>query len=279
VNSTDAKVLADARTFLFVPGNRPERFPKAMGAGADAVIIDLEDAVPSGQHGAALEHVVSALSSDELRALVRVHPTSDPLHAIELDALLGSPLPGLRGLVVAKAVDADALSETADRLGSGRALIPLIESAAGIFHAAGIAAVRGTTRLAFGAVDYALDIGAAPDTAALDFARSTIVVASRVASIAAPIDSPPLSITDLTAVRSGAAHARGLGFGAGLAIHPAQLASLRTGFASTDEEVAWARAVLAAEEDAGASQTNGQLVDRPVFGRARAILRNRDEEE
>ena len=279
MTSTDAKVLADARTFLFVPGNRPERFPKAIGSVADAVIFDLEDAVPSDDHGAALDHVVSALSGDELRALVRVHPTSDRLHSIELDALLGPALPGLRGLVVAKAADATALGETAERLGPDRALIPLIESAAGIFHAAGIAGVRGTTRLAFGALDYSLDIGARPDAAALDFARSTIVVASRVALIAAPIDSPPLSITDLATVREGARHARGLGFGGGLAIHPAQLAALRAGFASTADEVAWARAVLAAEGDAGASQTNGQLVDRPVFERARAILRNRDEEE
>ena len=278
MTSTDAQLLSDATTFLFVPGNRPERFQKAVGSGADAVIIDLEDAVPSGDHGAALDNVVSALSGNELRALVRVRPTSDPLHSVELDALLGSVLPGLRGLVVAKAVDATALGETAERLGPDRAMIPLVESAAGVFHAAGIAAVMGTTRLAFGAVDYSLDIGARPDATALDFARSTIVVASRVALIAPPIDSPPLSITDLATVRLGALHARGLGFAGGLAIHPAQLAALRAGFASTADEVAWAHAVLAAEGDAGASQMNGQLVDRPVFARAHAILLNRKEE-
>jgi citrate lyase subunit beta / citryl-CoA lyase len=278
VTSTDAERLANATTFLFVPGDRPERFRKAIDSGADAVIIDLEDAVPAGEHGAALANVVSALSGDELRALVRVHPTSDPLHSIELDALLGSALPGLRGLVVAKAANPVALGETAERVGPDRAMIPLVESAAGVFHAAGIAAVKGTTRLAFGAVDYSLDIGARPDDAALDFARSTIVVASRVALIAPPIDSPPLSIADLAAVGLGALHARGLGFAGGLAIHPAQLAALRTGFSSTADEVAWARAVLAVEGDAGASQTNGQLVDRPVFERAREILRNRDEE-
>jgi citrate lyase subunit beta / citryl-CoA lyase len=279
VTSTDAELLAEVKTLLFVPGNRPERFPKAMDSGADAVIIDLEDAVAPREHSAALANVVSALSGNELRTLVRVHPTSDPLHSIELDALLGSALPGLRGLVVAKAVDPVALGAAAERLGRDRAMIPLVESAAGVFHAAEIAGVKGTTRLAFGAIDYTLDIGARPDVAVLDFARSTLVVASRVALIAPPIDSPPLSITDLAAVGAGALHARSLGFAGGLAIHPAQLSALRAGFASTAGEVAWAHAILAAEGDAGASQTNGQLVDRPVFAQARAILRNLNEEE
>jgi citrate lyase subunit beta/citryl-CoA lyase len=110
-------------------------------------------------------------------------------------------------------------------------------------------------------------------SAALDFARSHLVVASRVASIAAPLDSPPLSITDLNGVEAGAYSARSLGLGGSLAIHPSQLRAIVKGFAPTDDEVEWARAVLAAEGDAGAGQVNGQLVDRPVFDRARNILR------
>lgn len=269
--------LARARTLLFVPGDRPERFSKAFASAADAVIIDLEDAVAPARRRFALEETVRALSRGELAALVRVHPPSDPLHLTELTALLRAPLAGLRGLVVAKADDQRAIAGVAARLGPDLALIPLVESATGLVNARELAEAPGVTRLAFGAVDYSGDIGARPVPAALDFARSALVVASRVAGIASPLDSPPLSIVDLEAVRAGAAHARSLGFGGGLAIHPAQLKELIVGFGPTADEVEWAHAVLAAEGDAGAGQVDGQLADRPVFERARTILREREE--
>lgn len=280
---TSAEQVAGAQTFLFVPGDRPERFAKAMAAGADVVIIDLEDAVAAGQHQTALDAVVEALTGSEIRALVRVHPTGDSLHARELDVLMGGPtsdnagvpLTGLLGLVVAKADDPAALRELRDRVSPELAVIPLIESAQGMVLSLEIAQIPGVTRLAFGAVDYTLDIGARPEPEFLASARSQLVLVSRVASIAAPLDSPPTEILDLEVVAAGAARARGYGFGGALAIHPAQLSALRTGFAPTSAEVEWAREVLAAEDrdGAGAGQVRGQLVDRPVFDRARAIIR------
>lgn len=265
--------LADAVCLLFVPGDRPERFAKAAAAGADAVIIDLEDAVAPGRHEAALTHAMTALRDGALRALVRVHPIDDPRHVHERDTLLALAHDrgaGLLGLVVAKADDAAAVAELRNELPGDLALIPLIESATGLIEAHAMAAIAGVTRLALGAVDLSLDLGADPAPEYLSYARSQLVVVSRAERIAAPLDSPPLQIADLDEVEAGARHARAHGFGGSLAIHPAQLAAVRRGFAPSDQDIAWALAVLAAE--GGAAQVEGRLVDRPVTERAKIIL-------
>ena len=121
--------------------------------------------------------------------------------------------------------------------------------------------MAGVTRLAFGAVDYSLDIGARGERAALDYARCALVVASRVASVAPPLDSPPLSIRDLLAVREGALHARSLGFGGGLAIHPAQLAELRSASRPPPKKSSGPHSPGSGGD--AEPQVNGQLIDDP----------------
>jgi citrate lyase subunit beta/citryl-CoA lyase len=265
--------VATGVSFLFVPGDRPERFVKASRAGADVVIIDLEDAVAPGKHEIALAHTIAALFDGAIQALVRVHAIADPRHAIEREALIAlsrEPGSGLLGLVIAKADDAGEVAALRAELPAELALIPLVESADGLLAAQAVASVEGVTRLALGAIDFSLDIGADPEPEYLAYARSHLVVASRAGRIAAPLDSPPLQITDLIAVEHAARRARGYGFGGSLAIHPAQLPAMRYGFAPSDREVEWARAVLIAE--GGAAQVDGRLVDRPVTERARGIL-------
>ncbi|MBB6407199.1 CoA ester lyase [Arthrobacter sp. AZCC_0090] len=257
-----------------MPGDRPDRFGKAMAAGADEVIIDLEDAVAPGNAEAALTNALSALvPGGDMRAVVRVHSTDSELFEPQLAALLSLSCVtghGLLGLMVAKAEDPVAIRETRRRLPSGLALIPLVESARGLRAAQGIAALPGVTRLAFGAVDFSLDVGAELDAEILDYARASLVIAARAGGGSAPIDSPSTEITDTDKVLKVATRARRNGFGGMLAIHPAQLGPIAAGFAPSAEEIAWAVEVL--DSEGGAAQVRGQLVDRPVTERAKNIL-------
>lgn len=272
---TPEQVVADAITFLFVPGDRPERFAKAASSTADVVIIDLEDAVAPGAGKDALQNTIAALSdTGGLNAMVRVQSVGGDLSCEQLDALssvVAESGHGLMGVVLAKADDAAALLSLRERLPKELALVPLVESAIGLVAAGDMARIPGVTRLAFGAIDFSLDIGADPIDEFMSFARSHLVVASRASGIAAPLDSPSIEIERADLVEASARRARGYGFGGMLCIHPAQLAAIRNGFAPTKAEAEWARAVLAAE--GGAVQVDGRMVDRPITERAKQILR------
>lgn len=272
-------VTAAAVTALFVPGDRPERFRKATGSGADVVIIDLEDAVAAEDKETALAAVLAYLAPapDRVRALVRVNAEGAPTLPTELVALRGlaeQPGNGLLGVVMPKAESPGALRELATAFagidGPPIALVALIESAVGVQNAPDLARVDGVTRLAFGAIDYALDISAGPADRVLDYARSVIVIASRAAGLGAPLDSPSVQIRDTRLVVESAALARQFGFGGKLCIHPAQLEPVATAFCPTDVEVEWAQSVIGAV--GGAAQVNGQMIDRPVTVRAERIL-------
>lgn len=270
--------VADAVTALFVPGDRPDRFGKAAAAGADVVILDLEDAVAPSAKAAARDHVRMALRSGEHRFLVRVNPLGGPESAADrqlLQDLTRHPGVSLQGVVAPKADDPGALAELATLLhGAFDGPVPvvaLVETARGVLAAQALAAVPGVVRLAFGALDLAADVDATGDAGPLlGYARAQIVLASRGVGIAAPLDSPSVEIVDSEAVLASARAARGIGFGGSLCIHPRQLAAVRAGFAPTVAELAWARSVVAAGESA--TQVDGRMVDRPVVERARRLL-------
>ena len=267
--------VAQAITALFVPGDRPERFAKAAHSGAGVVIVDLEDSVAPPAKPRALDTVLQELapgSNSGLQALVRVNPWGAPSHKEETAALLQlSRVPGngLLGLMVPKAENPRALAQLSARLPAGLALIPLIESALGLTNAPALGQLPGVTRLAFGAIDFLLDTNASVDRF-LDYARSHLVVASRVAGIAAPLDSPSTDIEVTQRVSESARHARSFGFGGKLCIHPAQVPVVQDAFLPSPQDVAWARSVL--DVSGGAAQVNGQMVDKPVMERARRIL-------
>ncbi len=266
-----------AVTALFVPGDRPDRFGKALAAGADVVIVDLEDAVAPAAKAAARDHVRTALR-DGPGFVVRINPLDGPEAAADaqlIDDLTAHPDVRLAGVMVPKADDPAALAALAGRLAAGfdgpSPLVALVETARGVLAAPSLAAVGGVTRLAFGALDLAADVGAQGDAGALlGYARAQVVLASRAARIAGPLDSPPTEIADLAAVTAAARSARGLGFTGSLCIHPAQLAAVRTAFRPSSAELDWARRVLAAGDSA--AQIDGRMVDRPVVERARRLL-------
>lgn len=281
---TAVATVAAAVTALFVPGDRPERFAKAAAAGAGVVMIDLEDAVAPDAKSAALAAAVEAVAPSDggapVRALVRVNPQGSGHYDADITLLLSAartPGSGLLGLVVPKAEDPGALRQLRADMPEHLALVPLIESALGVVNAVELARVRGVTRLAFGAIDFALDIDADGGDRFLDHARSQLVLASRAAGIAAPLDSPSTDIKDTTRVAESARLGRNFGFGGKLCIHPAQLATVCEAFVPTEADIEWARSVIGAE--GGAAQVDGQMIDRPVTERARRILQRAGKEQ
>lgn len=260
-------MTANARTWLFVPGDRSDRFVKAARSGADEVICDLEDAVAPARKGDARRAVARWLR-DGGNAWVRLNGLSTQWAEDDLAAL--AHLGGLRGFVVPKADDPAAL-DIVGRPPDGRRLIPLIESARGVHDAVRIAEHPAVDRLAFGSVDFALDIGAHDGDDALLYARSALVLASRVAGRPAPIDGVTTTLADPDAARRDAQRASLLGFGGKLCVHPTQVGPVAAAFRPTPELVNWARSVVAVADD-GANAIAGQLVDRPVIERARLLL-------
>lgn len=256
-------MVTTIRAPLFVPANRPERFAKAAASGCDAVILDLEDAVAVDAKGAAR----AALATDftDLLVVVRINAYGSPWHDADV-AAVAALKPA--AVILPKAEDAGVTAAVAAAL--GLPVIALIESALGLAQARAIAAAPGVVRLAFGSVDFCADLGCAHLRDVLLPARSELVLASRLAGIAAPIDGVTVQLDDLSVSHDDAAHARALGMTGKLCIHPKQIAEVRRAFAPTPAELDWARRVVASGD--GAVSVDGAMVDEPVRIRARAIL-------
>ena len=268
--------LSRARSFLFVPGNRPERFAKALASGADAVIVDLEDAVPLDAKDVARAALLSAWAAfdagQRARLLVRVNPAGTPWHEADLAALAN--LPGLGALMLPKAENPEQVEHAF--MASGVPVLPLIESAEGVGQMDGIARAQGVLRLGLGHIDLQADLGmrCGPDEAELAPIRLAMVVASRRAHLPAPVDGVTTATTDAQVLAQDAQRSRRFGLGAKLCIHPAQVAGVHQALAPTEAECAWAQRVLAAESAAGggAFSVDGKMVDPPVLLLARHIL-------
>jgi citrate lyase subunit beta/citryl-CoA lyase len=278
--SAVAAQLAAARTLLFVPGNRPERFDKAIDAGADAVIVDLEDAVPLAAKDAARRAVAErwdALSERDVPLVLRINPLGSELAAE--DVALAATLPGIAGLMCPKAEDAPPLAALQARLGGMVALLPLIESAAGLDAVKAIAAAPGVLRLVVGHIDFMVDTGIAIDPAddseaELAPLRFAVAMATRLAGLAPAVDGVTVQTGDDARLRADTRRARRFGFGGKLCIHPRQVAVVHETLAPTEAELAWARRVLEADAAAGgaAVQLDGRMVDLPVVLQARRTL-------
>jgi len=259
-----------ARSYLYVPGNRPDRFDKACAAGADAVIIDLEDAVPPADKAAARAALAGWLRPDR-RVLVRVNGADTQWFA---DDLAACDAPGVTGIVLPKA---EIVGETVMSLCRGRAmaLLPLIETAAGMARSETVAATPCVQRLMFGTIDFQFELGIDGDGDELLAFRSRLVLASRLAGIQSPVDGPCTSWEDNELLAADSRRARRLGFGGKLCIHPKQVAAVNAAFSPSEAEVAWAHKVLEAAEASGgaAVAVDGRMIDRPVILKAERIAR------
>lgn len=270
-------LLAEARSFLFVPAHKPERYPKALASGADAVIIDLEDAVPltAKEEGReALHGTWASLSADaRSRLLVRINPSGTAWHTDDISLL--TKLDGLGAVMLPKAASASHVQDIAARL-TGMPVLPLIETAQGVSEVNGMATAKGVLRLGLGHIDLQADLGmsVSPDESELAPLRWAMVVASRLAGIPAPVDGVTTSTTEESIWLEATQRSRRFGFAGKLCIHPAQVKGVHMGFAPSLTEVDWAQRVLMAEEQAGggAFSVDGKMVDAPVLMLARQLL-------
>lgn len=270
------QAIAHARSFLFVPGNRPERFVKAAQSGADAVVIDLEDSVPDSQKAQAreaLNHAWPDLVSLGCPLVVRCNALDQAGGQEDLRSLLS--LNGLAAVMVPKADSAAALGAV-HRLLPQLAILPLIESAAGYAALDSLAQVDGVARLVLGHIDFMADTGmqcsaGEPELAPLRFAMA---MATRLQGLAPAVDGVTTAIAEPELLREDTRRALRYGFGAKLCIHPAQVAVLHEVLAPTPHELDWARRVIAADADSGgaAVQVDGRMVDLPVVLQARRLL-------
>ncbi|MCG8382667.1 MAG: CoA ester lyase [Gammaproteobacteria bacterium] len=264
-----------ARSYLFVPGDRPERFDKALNAGADAIILDLEDAVSDSVKDTARDVVLGWISPKH-PAYIRVNGSDSPWHADDICAFAKHP--GVRGLVLPMAEDRTAIETISSQLAEGADLIPIAETARAIWKIDDIAQTKGVTRIAFGSIDFQGDTGstASENEEELLYARSRIVIASKIAGIQAPVDGVTVALDDSHRLEADTQRAKRFGFTAKLCIHPKQIQTVNQLFSPSKEDIGWAHGVLAAVDaasDSGSIRWQGQMVDKPVIERARQIIR------
>lgn len=260
-------------TYLFVPGNRPERFDKALAAGAGAIVLDLEDAVAAAEKSLARDAIADwfpGRADDAPRIVVRINDAQSPCFADDL-ALLKAI--GVRQIMLPKTEWREQVRQAVDAVSPTVAVLPLIETARGVRNVDDIAATEGVLRLAFGTLDYAVDLDLSGDEAGLAYASARIAIASRCAELAAPVAGVTPAIDDEPRIRADFASARAFGFGAKLCIHPRQVAVIHEACLPSAEELAWAERVLvAAQTSEGAVQLDGRMIDRPVVLKAQAIV-------
>ena len=259
-----------ARSYLFVPATRIDRVPKALASGADAVIVDLEDAVAPGDKRAARDGIAGAAQSAQ-SVFIRINgPDSE---WFEDDLKLCGDLSVL-GIVVPKSETPDQIRHVASRARPGATLLPLIETAVGYANMAKVGAALGVQRLVFGSIDFQLDLGIAGERDELLFFRSGMVLTSALAKLQPPVDGVTVDIEDIERVTDDTLYAKRLGFGAKLCIHPKQIRAVNQCFTPSAAEIGWAKRVVdaAGAANGAAVQVDGKMIDRPVLLRANAIL-------
>jgi citrate lyase subunit beta/citryl-CoA lyase len=256
------------RSYLFAPGHSARLVSKVFDAGADAVMLDLEDAVP--RHAKPEARAMVAVALAERSAWVRINAVRSPASEADLDAVAGLAA----GIRIPKVESAEDVQWVADRA-PGTPLICAIESARGVLAAAEIAGVSGVRHLSLGGIDLRHDLNASDGNLQTLYARSHLVVVSRAAGLEPPIDSVYAQLEDDQGLREQASFARSLGFFGKSAIHPRQLPAIHDAFSPTAGELAWAREVVDAFESSGGEALRlpgGDFVDVPVAHRARRML-------
>lgn len=269
----------NGRSHLYVPGDRGDRQAKAFSRGADALIVDLEDAVRPAAKLGARQLVAEWLATID-RPGVPVWVRINPGELREGDVRAVAVASSLTGLVVAKAERVDELIDL-DRLltsmGSKARVAPLVESAVGVVNAVSIAAGPRVSVLHLGEVDLAADLRITPSADEHEwlYVRSQVVLASRAAGIDAPVAPVSVNFTDVERFQESSHALRNLGFGGRACIHPAQVAVANGAFSPTPEELRWAKGIVSHHGSDSMSATRdaaGNMIDEAVLRRARDLL-------
>lgn len=280
--------MALFRCLLFAPGTDRKKIDKAYTLHADAVILDLEDAVAAGEKDSARRLVSEVIGAPVLPpTFVRVNGVTTSHILADLQAVVR---PGIAGIMLAKAETAEEvrrvdwltglLEEERNMPRGALELVPFIESVRGIENAHEVAAAcPRVKRLAFGGNDYTADTWTtySEEGTELFYARAKLIAASRIAGIEPPLDTVCPFIKNLTALREDALRAKKMGFQGKMVIHPAQIGPVLEIFSPTREEIAAAQKIIAAFEEAqakgtGVIQLDGKMVEYPIVNRARQIL-------
>jgi len=262
------KPLGFSTNFLFVPGTRPELFMKALNSGASAVVLDLEDAVSEEDKDSARDAIRAAwpsFSSEQReRLVIRINSPGSKFYSADL--ILAQELQ-VACLLIPKSESRDQLNGAALIL-PNTAIIPMIETAIGLDQLKDIANSNQVIRLALGNLDLQADLGMICDRqeTELQMARYQIVLASRLAQIAPPIDGVTPSIDDIERITDDSERAKRMGFGGKLCIHPKQVSVVNQAFTPTEDETSWAKRVIEADlaSKGGAIKLDGKMIDRPV---------------
>jgi citrate lyase subunit beta/citryl-CoA lyase len=268
--------LCAARSFLFVPANRPERFAKALASGADAVILDLEDSVPLDGKAEARDTLRQAwpqLQQAACAVVIRINSPDTEWGQQDLSGLQG--LSGLAGIMVPKCEGAHNLQRVAQAF-AGVPSLPIIESALGYLALREIAQAPQVGRLVVGHIDFLADTGmnVGEDQRELDSLRFEVAMCTRLGKLAPAVDGVTVSVDDEALIRADTERALRFGFGAKLCIHPRQVPVVHATLAPTPTQIEWAQRVLAAMQasNGSAAQLDGKMVDLPVVLQAQRLL-------
>jgi citrate lyase subunit beta / citryl-CoA lyase len=280
--------IAAARSMLFVPGTRTDRFDRAATSGADGVILDLEDSVAAAEKTAARNAVRSWLDAGTRPVsglAVRVNAVGTPWHDADLRMAAATGC----AVVLPKADAVETLRSARAQLSGQTVLVALIETARGISEVAKLCDSRFIDRVAFGSVDLAVELGLDPvnTSPTITHARSAVVVASAAAGLPQPLDGVTSAVDDFDRLSTDLQNAVSIGFGGKLAIHPRQVDAINHAWTPTRALLSWAEQVIAAafatttdsdhsleggEVAVGVTTVDGHMVDLPVITRARQIL-------
>lgn len=235
-----------SRSWLLTNATKPKIFAEAQKSESDSVIFDMEAAVPDSRKSEARDNVVNALSNGMV-GWVRVNGTNTEFWDADLEAMNG--LPGLRGIMLPNTEHPEQVTLTAMRLGAGVPVLALIESALGIEAASQIAKAPGTFRLALGTNDFRKDTGVGDDPMALAYARSRLVIATRVGGLPGAIDGPSSAGAGTKTVREDCAWTLKMGMTGKLLLNPTQATVINDSLAPSEEDRTWARDMLEHEGD------------------------------
>jgi (S)-citramalyl-CoA lyase len=258
--------------FLFVPGNRPERYAKALASGAELVCIDLEDSVPPTEKDDARAAALKAIAAQkDGRLALRINGLRTAAGLADILALASSSMPEYLFIpMVESATEIEILRGT---LGNSTAFVPLIESVKGLRAVHDVAASAGVAAVMFGGGDFAGELGVKLEWGPLLHARSELVMACAAANICA-IDVPYIDLENEAGLAEECMRAKAIGFHAKAAIHPCQIAAISATFRPNSDEIEEARAAIAAFDAGGgaAIRYQGKMLEAPIVRRYRQIL-------
>jgi len=259
------------RSWLFVPGDRPDMFVKAVNSGSDAVVLDLEDAVLPCNKGFARKAVLDFVdraprASLWVRASGQIPHTGSP----ELKLFRHE---GLRGLMLPKVETVKQVLRVRELARSSARLVVLIESARGLAEASAISQTDGVSRVCFGSVDFLSDVGAT-SYELVQHSLMHLVLVARDTGIPPPIAGVTVSVNDIEELEQETKDALSLGCFGKLCIHPAQVPIVNALHRPSEERVEWAKSVLNLSQSKGAFVYQGRMIDAPVVREAESILRS-----